>query len=101
MEPTICTKCKLHNASHTCWTLEKREREPEWVPYWWYQLEQMPLAKWLTSLYREQRIPIERPSAFHKRYLCCNCYVEEGNAPADWHIYCMIAYNKKRTKEKK
>ena len=24
------------------------------------------------------------------RYLCCQCYVTEGNPPADWHAECMI-----------
>jgi hypothetical protein len=26
--------------------------------------------------------------------LCCECYVKDGNAPADWHIACMKAYEK-------
>lgn len=29
------------------------------------------------------------------RRLCCKCYVEEGNAPADWHRGCMEANQKK------
>ena len=30
------------------------------------------------------------------RLLCCACYVEEGNPPADWHKECMRAYAKER-----
>lgn len=26
--------------------------------------------------------------------LCCKCYVEEGNPPADWHNGCMITYRR-------
>lgn len=25
-------------------------------------------------------------------YLCCVCYVNEGNPPADWHSLCMKTY---------
>jgi hypothetical protein len=25
--------------------------------------------------------------------LCCKCYVEAGNPPADWHRVCMETYN--------
>jgi hypothetical protein len=28
-----------------------------------------------------------------KRYLCCECWVKEGNAPADWHYDCMKTYS--------
>jgi hypothetical protein len=26
-----------------------------------------------------------------ERHLCCECYVREGNPPADWHVDCMKA----------
>ncbi|HDY89744.1 MAG TPA: hypothetical protein ENH82_16720 [bacterium] len=26
--------------------------------------------------------------------LCCKCYIEEGNPPADWHRGCMEVYNR-------
>lgn len=26
--------------------------------------------------------------------MCCKCYVEAGNAPADWHSECMRTYAK-------
>lgn len=25
-------------------------------------------------------------------YLCCECFVKDGNAPADWHTNCMRTY---------
>lgn len=25
-------------------------------------------------------------------YQCCECYVREGNPPADWHPLCMSVY---------
>lgn len=25
---------------------------------------------------------------------CCECYVKEGNPPADWHSDCMIAFER-------
>ena len=28
------------------------------------------------------------------RHLCCECYVKEGNPPADWHPVCMETYRK-------
>ena len=28
--------------------------------------------------------------------LCCACYVEAGNPPADWHIGCMRAYGREK-----
>jgi len=28
------------------------------------------------------------------RELCCECYVKEGNPPADWHPKCMETYKK-------
>lgn len=28
------------------------------------------------------------------QYLCCKCYVEQGNTPADWHPLCMETYSK-------
>jgi hypothetical protein len=36
-----------------------------------------------------------RHQAMHSegnRKLCCGCYIEEGNPPADWHSECMQAY---------
>lgn len=30
-----------------------------------------------------------------ERNLCCRCYVEEGNPPADWHPECMTTYRAK------
>jgi len=30
------------------------------------------------------------------RALCCKCYVEEGNPPADWHPDCMRYYKEKQ-----
>lgn len=27
------------------------------------------------------------------RRLCCECYVKEGNPPADWHSMCMAVYH--------
>jgi hypothetical protein len=34
-----------------------------------------------------------------RRHLCCGCYVGEGNAPADWHKGCMVAYQNKTKQE--
>ena len=34
-----------------------------------------------------------------KIYLCCRCYVLDGNPPADWHNECMETYNKLISKE--
>lgn len=31
--------------------------------------------------------------------ICCQCYVEEGYPPADWHPECMKAYKRSRTGE--
>ena len=31
----------------------------------------------------------ETPSA---TYVCCECYVNDGNLPAEWHPLCMITY---------
>lgn len=28
-----------------------------------------------------------------ERTLCCECYVKEGNPPADWHSGCMETYH--------
>jgi protein-arginine kinase activator protein McsA len=28
-----------------------------------------------------------------ERKLCCGCYIEEGNSPADWHEDCHVAYD--------
>jgi hypothetical protein len=33
-------------------------------------------------------------------YYCCKCYVEAGNAPADWHRDCMETANKIRIEER-
>jgi hypothetical protein len=38
----------------------------------------------------------ETPEYHH---LCCKCYVEEGNVPADWHPLCMETYVKLKTKK--
>lgn len=32
------------------------------------------------------------------RKLCCECYVKEGNPPADWHTVCMRVYKEERSK---
>jgi len=26
------------------------------------------------------------------KHLCCECWVREGNPPADWHSVCMKVY---------
>ena len=31
-------------------------------------------------------------NAKDNRELCCECYVNENNPPADWHIVCMETY---------
>lgn len=28
--------------------------------------------------------------------LCCKCYVQAGNPPADWHLGCMREYGKEK-----
>lgn len=30
------------------------------------------------------------------KHLCCRCYVQDGNAPADWHPLCMEAHSRSR-----
>lgn len=42
----------------------------------------------------------ERPSnhGVGDRRLCCKCYIEEGNAPADWHTGCMKYYKQLKGK---
>lgn len=35
------------------------------------------------------------------RHLCCRCFVEEGNPPADWHRLCMETYRRIKDSEKK
>lgn len=36
----------------------------------------------------------DRPASHHvgDRWQCCECYVSDGYAPADWHPACMKAY---------
>ena len=29
------------------------------------------------------------------RRMCCDCYVADGNPPADWHPTCMAAYERR------
>ena len=31
-------------------------------------------------------------------FLCCECYVKEGNPHSDWHDYCMLAYKAEQQK---
>ena len=31
------------------------------------------------------------------RRLCCDCYVDEGHPPADWHRGCMARYERIRS----
>lgn len=32
-------------------------------------------------------------------HLCCECYVKEGNSPAEWHKNCMKTYNEIKKEE--
>lgn len=34
-----------------------------------------------------------------QRHLCCNCYIAEGNSPADWHPVCMQAWRELHPEE--
>lgn len=38
-------------------------------------------------------------SALENRHLCCECYVGEGNPPADWHEACLNAAELKKVQE--
>lgn len=31
----------------------------------------------------------------NERHLCCECYVSEGNLPADWHPDCIATVNRR------
>jgi hypothetical protein len=42
------------------------------------------------------QINTSRHSVWNER-LCCECYVNAGNAPSDWHPLCMETYLKKHS----
>jgi len=47
------------------------------------------------------RRPASHSTSIHGHTLrrCCECYVKDGNPPADWHPLCMITYNQMRDDE--